>query len=183
MAEQSNAHIRAADYKNLPETNQLQELINGEIVVPPSPMSPHQRLVRRITHFIENHMPHGEVLFAPMDVYLDDDNVFQPDVFWRATNSQCIERDGYFYGAPELVVEVYSPATVTKDKREKFNVYQQTGVQEYWMLDPIGQYMEVWQNVEGAFERIGVFTESNSFISSTLGQELTLKGIFTEPFD
>ena len=168
MAEQSKIRINADEYRKLPEKIQFQELINGEIIVPPSPMSPHQRLVRRISRFIEDNMPGGEVLFAPMDVYFDEDNVFQPDVFWMADDSNCVERDGYFYGAPELIVEVHSPATITQDKREKFKVYQASGVNEYWMLDPAGQHIEIWQRKKDKFERVGVFTEGNSVKSSAL---------------
>lgn len=117
-------------------------------------------------------------MVAPMDVYLDDDNVFQPDVFWRAADSQCVEREGYFYGAPELVVEVHSPATTKLDKQQKFNTYEQHGAREYWMVDPIGQVVEVWQRDEDNFARLGVYSEGESFVSLAMGKTVVLKNVF-----
>ena len=172
--------MTATQFARLPETNRVIELINGEVVMPPSPMSVHQRLVRRISRFIEAHMPGGEVMLAPMDVHLDGVNVFQPDVFWLAAESQCTEHDGYFYGAPELVVEVLSPSTSTQDRREKFVIYAGAGVLEYWMVDPAAAHMEVWARQGDALQRQGIYVEGDSFTSLVLGKSLTVRGVFAD---
>ncbi|MEL6407074.1 MAG: Uma2 family endonuclease [Chloroflexota bacterium] len=119
MVDQLSTRITAEAFRKLPESTEPTELIDGAVTVSPSPVSQHQRLVGRIYALLLGLCPPGEPMVAPMDVYLDDDNVFQPDVFWRATDSQCVEREGYFYGAPELIVEVHSPATTKTDKQKK----------------------------------------------------------------
>lgn len=178
MVEQTKTRMTAAEFSQLSETNRLMELIDGELIVTPSPMSSHQRLVQRIFGLIQTHMPDGEAMLAPMDVHLDDENVLQPDVFWLAPDSRCVERSGYFYGAPELVVEVVSPATSTRDRRDKFDLYQRHGAREYWLADPAAQHIEVWQRQGEHFVRLGIFTEGGAFRSSALAKDLTLTGVF-----
>ena len=180
MAEQTKIRMSAAEFRQLPETTQFMELIEGEVIVSPSPIDRHQDLVLNIALLIRSIMPHGKTVIAPMDVYLDDNNVFQPDVFWMAEKSRCVNRDGYYYGAPELTVEVHSSATITRDKREKFSAYEKHGVLEYWMFDPIGNHMEVWQRQNETFVRTGIFQEGDSFASSALGRDVTVKGVFLE---
>ncbi|MGQ9888578.1 MAG: Uma2 family endonuclease [Aggregatilineales bacterium] len=170
--------MTATEFRQLPETNRLMELIHGELIVSPSPMSSHRRLVQRIFGLIQAHMPDGEAMLAPMDVYLDDDNAVQPDVFWVAADSRCVERGGYFYGAPELVVEVVSPASSTRDRRDKFDLYEAHGAREYWLADPAAQHLEVWQRQGERFARLGIFTEGDSFRSVALGRTVTLTGVF-----
>lgn len=178
MVEQTKTRMTAAEFSQLSETNRLMELIDGELIVTPSPMSSHQRLVQRIFGLIQTHMPDGEAMLAPMDVYLDELNAVQPDVFWLAPDSRCVERSGYFYGAPELVVEVVSPATSTRDRRDKFDLYQRHGAREYWLADPAAQHIEVWQRQGEHFVRLGIFTEGGAFHSSALAKDLTLTGVF-----
>jgi Uma2 family endonuclease len=178
MSDQPQTRITATEFKQLSETAQPTELIHGEVIVSPSPISDHQRIVRRLLRLLETHMPNGEVMVSPMDVYLDEQNVFQPDLFWLARNSQCAERDGYFYGAPELVIEVLSPATSTRDKREKFDVYEQNGVIEYWIVDPAGTHIEVWQRAVGKLQRQGIYTEGNTFPSLAFQGNVIFSSVF-----
>lgn len=178
MEEQTKIRMSAAEFRQLPETNRFHELINGEFIVPPSPSADHQDLVFNIAVLIHQTTSDGKVVVAPMDVYFDEKNALQPDVFWLANDSKCINRDGYYYGAPELVVEVHSPATATRDKREKFTIYQDSGVIEYWMIDPIAHHIEVWQRQAEQFQRLGVYSEGDSFKSTTLNKTIALKGIF-----
>jgi len=178
MVEGTKTRMTAAAFRQLPETTQPTELIHGELIVSPSPISSHQRLVQRIFGLIQAHMPGGEAMLAPMDVYLDDENVLQPDVFWLAADSRCVEREGYFYGAPELVVEVVSPASGTRDRRDKFDLYEAHGAREYWLADPAAQHVEVWQRQGERFARLGVFTEGGTFRSSALDKDVTLAGVF-----
>jgi Uma2 family endonuclease len=178
MIEQTKTRMTAAEFSQLPETNRLMELINGEVIVSPSPVISHQHLVLNIAILIRGLMPGGEVMIAPMDVYLDDLNAVQPDVFWIAPDSQCVERGGWFYGAPELVVEVVSPSTSTRDRRDKFDLYEKHGAREYWLADPTGEHIEVWQRQDERFTRLGVFTEGGTFRSSALDKDVTLTGVF-----
>lgn len=180
MAEQTKIRMSATEFRQLPETNRFQELINGELIVSPSPMSEHQDLVFNIAVLLRQTAPNGKVVIAPMDVYFDEGNALQPDVFWMTKDSQCVNREGYYYGPPELVVEVHSPATATRDKREKFAIYQNSGVHEYWMIDPIANHIEVWQRQGEQFQRLGIYKEGDSFESTAMDIKITVKGIFPD---
>src|SRR5690606_690233 len=80
--------------------------------------------------------PIGELRIAPYDVHLDEENVFQPDIiFIKNDNLSKIEQNG-FYGAPSLVIELLSPGTARYDRYQKKVVYERSGVQEYWIVDP-----------------------------------------------
>ena len=67
-------------------------------------------------------------------------------------------------------VEVLSPGTELRDKRDKFEIYQQHGVREYWIVGT--SYIEVWRLADGAFERVGVFGAEQSFKSAVLSDRV-----------
>ncbi len=180
MAEFTQEKITAADFAQLPETTTPTQLIDGEIIVSPSPKTPHQRAVLRLVMLITRLTDTGEVFIAPMDVHLDDKNVVQPDVFWvRGEGSACIlKNDGYWYGAPDLVIEVISPSSLRMDKVTKFNLYEQHGVAEYWLADLETHLLEVWvRGDDGKYTRQGAYTDS--FESVLLGEvTVDLVGLF-----
>lgn len=164
--------MTTAEFRLLPESNLPMELINGELIVSPSPKSPHQESHSKLSFTIQLVMPGGKLLPAPMDLYFDDENAVQPDLFWVAPESRCkLREDGYWYGPPELIVEIFSPGSVKYDKIDKFNLYEKYGVQEYWMVDPVGKYIEVWELVDGKYLRQGVFAAEHTFISKVLGDK------------
>jgi len=77
----------------------------------------------------------GTVLCAPMDVWLTEKNVFQPDLLFVATDrSRIISEDGV-HGAPDLVVEILSPSSVRRDLGDKRTIYAREGVREYWVVE------------------------------------------------
>jgi hypothetical protein len=70
--------ISAVEFAALPETNLLTQLIDGEIVPMPAPKIPHQRALLETIRLLDRIRPGGEVVVAPMDVYLDEYNAVQP---------------------------------------------------------------------------------------------------------
>jgi Uma2 family endonuclease len=159
---------------------QPMQLIDGEIIVSPSPTPNHQSLVGNVSVALKSmtHRLGGRIYIAPLDVYLDDDNVVQPDVMWLAPQSQCVVGAKHLIGAPELVVEVLSFGSVKRDKVEKFRLYARFGVREYWILDPIEKYLEAFTLHDGQFDLIGVFTAEETFTSPLLNQPIPLAAIF-----
>jgi Uma2 family endonuclease len=173
--------MTAAQYLELPETNLPTELINGEVFRMPAPQLNHRDVVLQTALFLKQRITTGKVYVAPVDVYLDELNVVQPDVLWIAPdNNRCVSIDGKFLrGAPDLVIEVFSPGTARRDKRDKFRLYQKYGVREYWMIDPVEQFIEVWQLVEGKFVPLDVYGPGETFVSPLLG-EVNVTSIFPE---
>jgi Uma2 family endonuclease len=177
----TKTRMKAAEYRRLPETTQPTELIEGEIIVSPAPTDRHQAVVIGFVQALLRQPATGTLRFAPLDVYLDDETIVQPDVFWvSGPDSRCrLHGDGYWYGAPDLVIEVLSPGTARRDKSDKFRLYEQ---HEYWLADPDARYVEVWRRAGDAsrFEQQGVYGPDEAFESALLGQTVTLAQVFPQ---
>jgi Uma2 family endonuclease len=175
----AKVRMTAQEYAQLPPTNAPMELIEGEPVLMPSPYEQHQAIVLALLWAIQRVMPQGKLRFAPLDVHLDEHNVVQPDIFWVSDDNTTCSTDGKFwYGAPDLVVEVLSEGSIKRDKIDKFALYQARGVREYWIAEPRAGYLEVWTHKGGAFAFVGAYDERNGFTSPVLGKAIDLKPVF-----
>lgn len=175
---QERTRMTAAEFFQLPETTDFTELIDGELIVSPTHIPKHQLAVGAFFTLLHGLIPDGTVLFAPLSVYLDEENIPEPDVMWVAENSQCVITEKRLEGPPDLIVEIFSPETVKRDKQDKFKLYEKHGVREYWMVDPIQQYLEVWMLVDGRYSLLGVYGPDDSFDSPVLGKSVSLTGVF-----
>lgn len=171
MADITQTRMTAREFMALPESSQPMELIHGELIVSPTPNNPHQTIVLSCAVFLKQNFSSGTTVISPMDVYLDVDTVVQPDVFWvSGENSLCkLNDDGYWHGAPDLVIEVLSPSTALRDRKAKFSLYEQYGVREYWLADPDAKFLEVYVRDGNRFVRLGVFAQGDTFTSAVLG--------------
>ena len=146
-------------FELLPEGT-LCQLINNAIIMSPAPNTPHARLQNKIFNALFNYVgsnKRGEVFCAPVDVYLDERNVYQPDIFYIAADRlELIKKRGVF-GAPDLVVEVLSENRKI-DLVIKKKVYEFAGVKEYWVVDPETRWCEGFELSEGKFQSIGEAT-------------------------
>ena len=137
-----------ADYRNLPEESRY-EILDGDLQMSPSPTTIHQRVVRRLFALLVSHVElagSGEVFVAPLDVVLSDTDVVQPDIFFVSGGRASIVREKAVFGAPDLVLEVLSPATAERDRSVKAKVYARAGVRELWLLDPDKRTIQVFEN-------------------------------------
>lgn len=179
MADMAKTKITAQEFAELPEQPgfPIVELINGEIILSASPVADHQRICLRVARLVVDLKPNGEVFFAPFDVHLDESNVVAPDVMWIAENSQAAVNK-WVYGAPDLIIEIFSPSTMKRDRNEKFTLYEKFGVREYWMIDLEYQQVEVWMHGATGFDRLGMYGAAGSFTSPTLGHPVDLTPVF-----
>ncbi len=171
MAELTKTRMTAAEFLQLPETNQITELIDGQVTVPSSRSDRHQSVLGSVLALLYRLVNTGEVRLAPTDVYLSEADVVQPDIFWvSAQNTNCVLVDGKFWrGAPDLIIEILSPSTERRDRKTKFNLYQQHGVREYWMVEPEAAFLEVYMLRDGSYARLGFFGLGETFKSPALG--------------
>ena len=123
-----------AEYRKLPEGFPA-ELLDGMFVKEPSPTSWHQTIVAEIHFRLRLLLGPNRVLESPIDVFIDEHNVLQPDLLVLAAKDRT--RPGAQHVAmPVLVVEVLSPATADRDRDEKAAIYLRAGVAEVWLVDP-----------------------------------------------
>ena len=141
-------------YQSLPEGT-LAQLISNQLIISPAPSDMHQKVAITVAALLyasvqKNNL--GEVRTAPYDVYLNRKNAYQPDIIFIANeNLHKIKADG-LHGAPDLVIEILSPATWRFDKEDKKDEYERSGVKEYWMVDPIDKSTEGFQLVKDEFQ-------------------------------
>ena len=115
------------------------ELIGGEHFVTPNPVTRHQQLVGRLLFEIESYLranpSKGQVFGAPLDVVLSPHDLVAPDLLLIAGDQEEILTPKNIQGAPALVIEVLSPSTRKRDLGIKRELFDRTGVREYWIVD------------------------------------------------
>ncbi len=131
------------------------ELINGEIVKKTSPHPRHQIVLSNLNESLRNFVRDkklGIVLFAPIDVFLDEENALVPDLIFISETRKAIITDNGVEGAPDLVVEILSPGTAKYDRGDKMKVYKKHRVPEYWLVDPKLKSVEIYTFMDGDYE-------------------------------
>jgi Uma2 family endonuclease len=154
-------HFTYRHYKTWPDEERW-ELIDGRAwAMSPAPMTRHQEIVARLFTDIRVFLKGKpcKAYDAPFDVLLprggeaDDevDSVVQPDISVFCDRSKITDRGAR--GAPDLVIEVLSPSTSRKDQKEKYDLYERSGVREYWVVDPAPWSVWVYRlDSEGRFD-------------------------------
>ncbi len=126
----------------------------------PSPSGAHQDAVFEIASYLRTHIKLaglGLVRIAPFDVVLSPKDVVPPDVLVILNANLNKVKDDCIIGAPDLVVEVASPGTATRDRNKKYHLYAQAGVPEYWIADPDARTVEVLVLEAGEYHSLGVY--------------------------
>ena len=109
---------------------------------------------------------HAEVYSEWFDVRLvknkgqknnEIDTVIQPDICIICDETKL--DDAGCVGAPDLIIEILSDSTAKKDYNEKFNLYEENEVKEYWIVNPASQTIEVFSLIDGSFVSLGLFNE------------------------
>jgi Uma2 family endonuclease len=150
----SPTKLTYADFVQFPDDGLRHEIIEGEHFVTASPLTRHQRILLNLSYLIQGHLeshPIGEMYFAPVDVLLSEFNILVPDLIYISKQRAHILTLQNVQGAPDLVVEILSPSTSSRDRRLKRDVYERTGVQEYWIVDPDTDSITVYRRADQRF--------------------------------
>jgi len=144
------------------------ELINGIVqLMSPAPRRKHQSISSLLNYFIVNYLKNKkcEVYTAPFDVRLPkngekgDDKIYtvvQPDISIICDLEKLDDRG--CIGAPDLIVEILSPSTAKKDINDKFILYQECGVKEYWIVNPNDENINVFfLDKKGKYQLVGMY--------------------------
>jgi len=177
----------AADYLRW-NLDELVELIRGKIFkMSPAPSTNHQKVSLKLGTFLDNFFKEGrcQVFPAPFDVYLvkpgqdykEARNIVEPDLC-VICDLEKIRKFGCV-GAPDLVVEILSPSTSQKDQKDKFELYEEFGVREYWIVSPENRSVLINVLEDGRYRSFRPVTESEVLQSKTFPQlKVDLKEVF-----
>lgn len=140
------------DLADFPDDGLRRELIDGELIVSPSPITRHQRVVAFLTTelvlWCREHG--GEAFPAPLNVKFSERTVLEPDVL-LLTAEQVSGDERFIDLPPTLVVEVSSPSTRHTDLVRKRRVYEREACREFWFVDLDADRVEVYTLDGGAY--------------------------------
>ena len=165
------------------DSDQRWELIHGRAYLMAQPSPEHQRinklLIKEMDRYFENKPCEA---YLPLDVRLfpkDDNSDYvnvQPDISVICNPEQLDERG--CRGAPTLVVEIISPSTASRDYTDKMELYRDSGVQEYWIVDPFGRIVNVYL-LQARHEKRKSYNIDDILTSKTFpGLDIPLSDIF-----
>lgn len=186
-----NATYSYADYL-LWKLKERVELIKGKVIaMSPAPNRYHQKvsgnLYGKLFNSFDNHP--CDLYSAPFDVRLLDKKksttdkevytVVQPDLCVICDKSKLDDRGAF--GAPDLVVEILSPGNSKKEMSIKFDLYEEAGVKEYWIIEPNQKMVIVYQLVKGRYQNHKPLIEDEKIISPLFPElDFKVKEIFKE---
>jgi Uma2 family endonuclease len=170
------------DLKDLPEDAGRTEIVDGDLVVSPTPSDRHQEistaLAVKIYPFVKRHKL-GKFYGAPLHIVLADHVNFEPDLCFLATENLHRLQSPVIAGPPDLIIEIISESNRTHDTVVKFQNYERYGVAEYWLVDPRENRITVWWLQQGAYVSLGAFAPGEKLRTHVLsGLELDPAEIF-----
>ena len=156
------------DYLLLPEDKRY-EILNGDLSMVPAPGTKHQRLLINLSALLLIKLRRlGTVLQAPFDVLLSHEDIVQPDILFVRKERSGIIGELNIQGSPDLVVEILSPVTRERDLGAKRKIYFKFGVQEYWIVDPEAETIDVLVWSEIGYISAGVYKKAARLYSPLL---------------
>ena len=156
------------DYANLPDDGRRYEVMNGVLLLIPTPNSAHQSAAMRFAYHFFQHVELtglGTVMAAPFDVELTRKRVVQPDFLVVLNANLQNLTESRLVGPPDLAIEIASPGTAVYDRLSKYEAYEQAGVSEYWLADPEERSVEVFVLEEGHYQSLGIFVGKDTIPS------------------
>ena len=176
-----------ADYLQF-EFEEMVEIIRGKLFrMSPAPRVKHQSISMNIGVKIHNTLKGQtcKVFNSPIDVVLPIANkkrnksttVVQPDIC-VICDPKIIEETAVF-GVPDFVIEIIAGKDVKRDTKDKYSVYEEAGVGEYWIVFGEMRFVEVYILEEGKYQRLNAFSEDDVIPVKTLpGLSISIEDIF-----
>lgn len=178
-----------ADYLKF-DPDYMVEVIRGKLFqMSPAPGSSHQEVSSNLHGMIWNYLKRQKcrVYPAPFDVILPvrtrdfrkSETVVQPDLSIICDLTK-IQEKGCF-GPPDWIIEIISPNTSKKDLQDKYDVYEEAGVKEYWIVMPKSQIIEIFVLDNHRYRRVGSFVQEDTVSPITLPDlKISLEEVFGE---
>ncbi len=170
------------DYLRLPDDGYHYQVIKGVLLMTAAPTTRHQDVVRNLLvalHLFVKERRQGKVYSSPVDVRLAEQTVVEPDIIFIARERLSIIKESSIEGAPDLIVEILSPSNWVVDRRDKFAVYEASGVREYWIVDPDARTVEIYSLRRGRYALLERYEPGQTVQSDLLtGFEIPVDDIF-----
>lgn len=174
------------DIKDLPESQGRTEIVEGELVVSPTPGSRHQIICYRLTLKLGPYVTEqrlGTLFTHPIHVILADHVHYEPDLCFITRARSSIIQEAYIAGPPDLVIEVISESNRTHDTVVKHRDYARYGVSEYWLVDMREELISTWRLQGQAYELLGRAQRGGQVVTGIFeGLELDPAEAFDDPF-
>jgi Uma2 family endonuclease len=179
----SKKNFTYADLMSIPQVEgERYEILRGVLVVSASPAERHAWITGQLFMLINAHVQiHrlGAVYHGPVDVRLTEFDVVVPDLMFLSTERRHLYTGRQAVdGAPDMVVEVLSPSTRSRDLTSKMTLYAEAGVSEYWIVDPDTVGLTIYRRTAlGDFEAL---REEGGVLTSQViaGLKVTVADVF-----
>jgi Uma2 family endonuclease len=178
-------HLTYTDYLKSPEINLRYEIIDGEMIMAPSPTVEHQIISQNLFLVLNEYVRAnrlGVVLFAPLDVIIRYKplRTRQPDLLFISNErggvegGRALRKSIHLEVAPDLAVEVLSPNETQTYIENKLEDYRKIKVRECWLIRPESQTVDVIRLSKSKIETLGIFGIGQS-VQSEIFSELRLQ--------
>ncbi len=156
------------------------ELIEGmPYAMSPAPNSRHQWIASKLSAFFIESLKDCKKckVYQPIDWKISDYTVLQPDI---SIICKPFNNINFLDFAPALVVEILSPSTASKDRNEKYELYEMNGVKYYLMIDPGFKKIEIFELISNNFQPVAVNPDSFEFDIEECKAAVSFAGLFDE---
>lgn len=165
------------DYLNFPKEERW-EIIEGVLYnMTPAPSKIHQEVLLALASIFYNHLKCSDckVYVAPFDVRLLDEStndediktVVQPDIVVVCDQKKL--DDAGCIGSPDIVVEIVSPSTASKDYIKKLELYEKHKIKEYWIVHPVDRVVMIYKIGEnGLYDKPNIYDDKGKVVVTAL---------------
>jgi Uma2 family endonuclease len=133
------------------------ELVDGEVAVSPSPMPRHSYTDNKLRVILTTHIESHDLgeIFGDVNTVFGDFDVRRPDLLFFAKARLHFVGEKAMEGPPDLCVEIISPSSKIRDRKQKFKLYEKGKVAHYWIVDPEEKTIEGYKLVGGKYRLVG----------------------------
>lgn len=174
-----------AEYLRLPEGPPYYEFEDGELIEMVRPRGRHQEIIGRLFASLDAYLRQERLgkVWPEVAVQLSPTRVYIPDLsFLLAANLGRFADDVVIQGPPDLVVEVISPSTASRDKAQKLRVYHAAGVPWYWLVETESLLITEYRHTTEGYLVNQIVPPEEAFAPALFpGLSLGLAGWFGEP--
>jgi Uma2 family endonuclease len=162
------------------------EWVDGEVILLASPSKGHQLLLSflgaLLQHFVEAH-DLGTVLIAPFQMKLASrPSGCEPDILVLCPETLAKLTSRYLDGPADVAIEIISPDSRSRDRGDKYYEYEQAGVREYWLIDPIRKQAEFYRlGQEGIYALVSPGSDGIFHSAVLEGLRLRVEWLWQEP--